>query len=395
MRKFIVVVTLLSIGCVTFAAAGPGGAAPPPPEVTVVTVEAKTVPVTFEYVGIVEPSKLVEIRSRVQGFLESRDFEEGARVVEGDLLFRIDPRSFEADVEVAQAHVAQAEARLQLAQQEVKRLQSVTVPGAIAQSDLDKQMAEQANAAAAVRLAKAQLAKAELELGYTTVTAPLDGYIGKTLKEIGSLVDAGQNSLLATISQVDPMYVSFDVSEREYLAWRDAIDRGELVAANGAAPYVEIRLLDGTVYPRKGAIEFEDVAVDLQTGSVETRATFPNPDFRLKPGQFVSCRVVGWERPATIAVPKRAVTQSPQGPFVYVLDSDNIAQMRPIEPGPWSGDSWLVEAGVAVGDRVVVEGLVKVRPGSPVTPVQRAPEDPAPVVRAGSTSPEAADASGV
>ena len=211
-----------------FGAAGPPGAGgpPPPPAVSVITVEPQTLPVWFEYIGVTEASKVVEIRSRIQGFLESRDFEEGTRVDEGSRLFGIDRLPFEADVEVANAEVAQAETRLRLAEQEVKRLQSVTVPGAIAASDVDKQMAEQADAAAALRLAKAQLAKADLELGYTSISAPLDGYIGKALKEIGSLVDAGQNSLLAVMSQVDPMYASFRVSEREYLAWRNAASNG-------------------------------------------------------------------------------------------------------------------------------------------------------------------------
>lgn len=374
MRKSLTTSMIVVFSIPALVAAGQG-AAPPPPEVSVITVATETVPVTLEYVGVTEASKVVEIRARVQGFLQSRDFEEGTHVKEGALLFTIDPRTFEADVEVAKAQVAQAETRVRLAKQEVKRLQSVTVPGAIAASDLDKQTAELANAEAALRLAQAQLEKAQLELSYTTVTAPLDGYIGKTLKEIGSLVDAGQNSLLTTMSQVDPMYVRFDISEREYLAWRDAVGRGELVAANGDTPYVEIELLDGTVYPHRGEISFEDVAVDLQTGSVEMRATIANPDFRLKPGQFVSCRMVGWERPDALSVPKRAVTQSPQGPFVYVVDANNVAQMRPIQPGPWSGDAWLIEAGVSPGDRVVVEGLMKVRPGAPVTPVPHVTDD--------------------
>ena len=341
---------------------------PPPPEVSFITVEPETVPVWFEYIGITEESKRVEIRSRIQGFLESRDFDEGLRISEGTLLFTIDPRPFQADVEVAKAQVAQAETRLRLAEQEVNRLQSVTVPGAIAASDVDKQMAEQANAAASLRLAKAQLAKAELELGYTTVSAPLDGYIGKALKEIGSLVDAGQNSLLAVMSQVDPMYVSFRISEREYLAWRNAVADGTLKLAEGDRDYLEITLLDGTVYPERGAINFEDVAVSLETGSVELRATFTNPEFNLKPGQFVKARVMGWVRPNTIAVPQAAVSQSPQGAYVYVIGPDDKAELRHIETGTWSGKDWIVDHGLSAGDHVIVEGLVKVQPGLVVNP---------------------------
>ncbi|MFM1920040.1 MAG: hypothetical protein RLZZ303_1674, partial [Candidatus Hydrogenedentota bacterium] len=206
--------------------AQPPGGDPPPPSVGVVTVEAQTLPVNFDYIGVTEASKTVEVRSRVRGFIESRDFDEGAFVKADDRLFTIDPRSFRADLDIALAQVEQAEARLNLAEQEVRRLRSVTEPGAIAQSDLDQRVAEQSNAAAALRLARAQHAKAELELSYTTVQSPLTGYVGKALKEIGSFVDESQNSLLAMVWQVDPIYVSFQISEREYLDFKTRTERG-------------------------------------------------------------------------------------------------------------------------------------------------------------------------
>ncbi|MBI2435829.1 MAG: efflux RND transporter periplasmic adaptor subunit [Candidatus Hydrogenedentes bacterium] len=342
---------------------------PPPPQVTLATVEAKTVPIAYEYVGVTAASKTVEVRARIQGFLETRDFEEGALLEQGTRLFTIDARPFQADLQIAKAGVEQAKARLHLAEQEVKRLQSVKVPGAIAESDLDRQVAEQANAAASLRLAEAQQAKAELQLSYTTVEAPLSGLVGKALKEIGSLVDAGTNSLLTTMWQVDPMYVSFKVSEREYLASRAAVEQGVLQLESGEAPYLEITLLDEEAYPHRGSIDFENAVMDVQTGAVELRATFENPDHALKPGQFVKAHIRGWVQPNTIAVPQRAVGQSPQGAYVYVVGDDNKAEQRPVKPGEWTGQDWIIEEGLAVGERVVVEGMVKIQPGMAVAPV--------------------------
>lgn len=349
----------------------PGAAPPPPPPVQVVEVQPAQVPVVFEYNAIVAASKTVEIRSRVQGFIESRDFEEGALVKEGDSLFTIDAENFQADVDVANARVDQAEASLRLAQQEVRRLQSVKEPGAIAKSDVDRRVAEEANANAAVKLAQAELAKAQLELGYTQVKAPINGYMGKALKEIGSYVDAGQNSLLVMMWQVDPIYVGFSMSEREYLQWRGQIERGELVA-NGT-PFIEVTLLNGDVYGAQGELNFESAVVNELTGSVEMRATFPNPDAALKPGQFVKARIVGWQRPNAIEVPQRAISQSPQGATVFVVDAENKAQLRMITPGDWTGSSWVVQKGLQAGDKVIVEGLMKVRPGVQVVP---SPWDP-------------------
>lgn len=339
----------------------------PPPQVELTTVEATSVPIVYEYVGMTEASKVVEVRARVQGFLETRDFEEGDFVGEGTRLFTIDPRSLKADREIALAHVEQAKARLELAQREVKRLQSVRVPGAVAETDLDVKLAEETNASAALRLAEAQLAKAELELGYTSVEAPLTGFIGKALKDIGSLVDPGQNSLLAVMQQVDPLYVSFHVSESDYLEWRRSVEAGELVLANGQdAPYLEIVFLNGTVYEHRGKIDFADVGVDVSTGTVGLRGTFENPDRKLKPGQFVKVHIKGWQRPNSLAIPQRAVSQSPQGPYVFVVGADNIAQHRAVTLGPWAGQDWIILEGLEPGERVIVEGLTKVMPGMPV-----------------------------
>jgi membrane fusion protein (multidrug efflux system) len=347
--------------------------------VTVATVEPRNVPVTDDYVGVTKASRVVEIRARVQGFIETRDFEEGSLVKKGQKLFTIDPRSFNADQQIALAQVEQAQSRLNLAEQDVRRLRSVKEPGAVAASDIDQKVAEQANAAAMVRLAKAQLAKAELELGYTTVEAPLTGLVGKAEKEIGSLVDSAQNSLLTTIQQVDPIYVSFKVTETDYLEIRRQVESGALVLASDTKqPYIEITLLDGSTYPERGFVDFEDVSVDVPTGTVELRGTFKNPDRVLKPGQFVKVHAKGYERPNTLTVPQRAVSQSPQGSFVYVIGADNKAEMRPVKLQQWVNKDWIVQEGLKAGERIVVEGLTKVQPGITVVPVAEAPAQQAP-----------------
>ena len=204
-------------------------------------VQPCLVPVTFDYSGVTAASKTVEMRARVRGYIETRDFEEGSLVKAGTRLFTIDPRTFEADKEIAAARVEQAEARRKLADQDLERLKSVSVPGAVAATDIDKQAAALAEASASLRLSKAELAKSELELGYTKIDAPMDGLIGKAMKEIGSLVDVGENSLVAVMHQVSPIYVSLRVSERDYLAWRTDQESGALALVDGQQPYVKSR----------------------------------------------------------------------------------------------------------------------------------------------------------
>jgi len=359
---------MLLAGAAPLFAQGPPGGKKMPPQVTLAPAVVKTVPVSFEYVGLTEASKTVEVRARIQGFLETREFQDGAYLKEGTRLFTIDPRPFEADRDVAAAQVAQAAARLRLAEQELARLKAVRTPGAVAAADVDQREAEAAGAAASLRLAEAQLKKAELNLDYTRVSAPLTGFIGKAQKEAGSYVDSAQNSLLAVMHQVDPLYVTFKVSEADFLAWRRGEKEGALALAGGRkVPDVAITLLDGTPFGESGTLDYENTGVDTQTGTVELRATFKNGDRALKPGQFVKVNLSGWERPNVLTVPRRAVGQTPKGPVVYLVGPDSKAQERVVRTGEWSGEDWIILEGLEAGDQVIVDGLTKVRAGTEVS----------------------------
>jgi membrane fusion protein (multidrug efflux system) len=349
------------------AVPGPGGAMPPPVVVTL-TVSTQTVPVIFEYIGLTEASKIVQVRSRVRGFLERRVFVEGSLIKEGDKLYEIDQRPFQADLEIAHARIQQAEAQRKLAERETLRLKSLQSTGAISQSDLDKQVAAFTEAEASVKLAQAEADKAALELSYTRIVAPLTGLVGKSQKDDGSFVDDQNNSLLTEITQVNPIYVSFRVSEREYLDVKRELQAKTLAQTPGQDPFVQIAQLDGVTFNQKGQFNFQDPNVDIQTGTIQFRAEFDNPQNVLKPGQYVKARVRGWQRPNTITVPQRAVSQSPTGTFVYVITVGNQAEFRPIKTGAWVGQDWIVEEGLKGGEQVIVEGLMNVQPGMVVNP---------------------------
>ncbi len=362
------------------------GAAPPggPVEVVVHTVRARTMPIVYEFVGQTQASKTVEVRSRVQGFLEKRAFEEGKHVDEGDTLFKIDDRSFKADLEVARAQLARAQAELANASRQVGRLQELQRQGATSPRELDDWETQERTARANVRLYEANVAQAQLNLSYTMIVSPLRGKVGLTMKDEGSLVDAGPNSLLTTVWQVDPIYVLFSISEREWLQWREDVAAERVRLGQGLAkPKVQIVLLDGTVYEAKGELDFFDATVNPQTGTATARGVFsnplpeptaerPEPEEPLKPGQFVRARIVGWERPNSLTVPKRAVLQTPSGPVVMGVNSESKVEVRAIRTGAWSGDEWVVLEGLKAGDRVISDGFMKAPPGTMVKAIDRA-----------------------
>lgn len=364
---------LLILSCLLIAglaaAQGPPGGKMPPPEVSFITATPGSIPANFDFVGVAQASRLIEVRARVQGFIETRLFEEGAFVNEGDLLYRIDKRSFEADLKVAEARVEQSRSSVDLTERELKRLQSLRESGAVAQSDFDRAQSQYDTARASLRLAEAELDKSRLELSYTDIHAPISGYVWKAMKDTGSLVDDGSNSYLTQITRLSPIYVSVNVSERDYLSWKVQIARGEITLREGEQQRFQLILQDGSTFPEEGKLTFEDAGFRPETGTYEMRAEFPNKESLLKPGQFVNVRILGWERANTILVPQRSVNQLPSGAFVYVIDGENKVELRSVQLGAWIGSDWIIRSGVKAGDRVLVDGFMKVGPGVVVSPV--------------------------
>jgi len=356
---------------------GPG-AGMPPPEVTVVTVSPKPLPVSFEYVGQTAGSREAEVRSRVQGILLSRNFAEGERVAKGQSLYTIDPAPFQAAVARAEADLAAAVARAGQAARQAARLKPLYAEKAVSQKELDDAVSGEAIAAAEAGAAQARLAEARLSLGYTRVESPISGLASRSLPSEGSLVP-GPGQLLTTVVQVDPIWVNFGMPDNEQARLQQDIAAGRLQMPKNGSVEVELRLADGSAYARKGRLNFADVRISAATGTREARAELPNPDGGLRPGQFVRVRLSGAVMPDAITVPQRAVLENPQGggKLVFVVDEQGTAQPRPVEAGPWQGDQWVITKGLAGGERVIVDGVMKLGPGAPVKIAGQAAGKPA------------------
>jgi membrane fusion protein (multidrug efflux system) len=327
--------------------------APPPPEVAVVSVEPKSVPESFEFTGEVEPFRRVEVRARIDGVIESRPFTEGTLVKPGQVLYRLDRIRPEAGYRTALA-------RYQNAKRTRDRLQPLIAQNAVAQQDLD-------NAQAEYEAAEAGLSEAKKDVDDAVVRAEIEGRVGRTLLEVGARV-TGPSDLLTTIDVLDPVYVSFRPSAQQLLVWRQNPHSSTLILP-GSTLSVEVTLPDGTVLPRTGRLDFVAPSLDAATGTQEFRARFQNKDRLLVPGQFVRVRLVGFTRDSALAIPQRAVQQALGRQFVYVVAKGDTVVSRDVQPGPWSGNLWIIDKGLTPGDRVVVDGLQKAAPGRPVHPV--------------------------
>ncbi|MET0345899.1 MAG: efflux RND transporter periplasmic adaptor subunit [Casimicrobiaceae bacterium] len=357
----------------------------PPAEVGVFTVQPKSIPVTFEYVGQALGSKEVEVRARVGGILEKRLFAEGAPVKAGQTLFVLDPKPFEAQAANAEAELARAQAQQSQATREAARLKPLAEKKAIGQKEYDDAVSTGELAAAAMKSAEAKLREARLNLGYTRVVAPISGMSSRAAKSEGSLVAAGTD-LLTTISQIDPAWVQFSISENEKLRVERAVAEKKLEWPSNDAMNVVVKLADGSTLQRKGKINFADTRINTGTGSYETRAEFGNADNALKSGQFLRVILNGPKRLNAIAIPQAAVLDGPQGKFVYVAGKDkdgkDVALPKPVTLGDWvtgEGNMWIVESGLAPGDNVIVDGIAKIfMPGAPIKLAGAAPAAGAP-----------------
>lgn len=361
-------VALLSWLCVGPALAQqPAAGQRPPTPVSVVEVKPMDTPATMEFTGKTASSRQVDINARVEGYLDKIAYTEGSLVKEGQLLFQLDPKPFQAALDNAKAVLAQQQAMLTRARQTLARVKPLARENAVSQQDLDNATANVLASEAQVQAAKAQVDKAQLDLGYTTIRSPLTGLSSSATFREGALIRSGGNgSQLTTIVRIDPMWVNFGVGENEVLKLRSQTAAGQLKGPGIDKVDVELILADGAAYPQKGRITFVDPVVNAQTGTYNIRAEVPNPGNQLSPGQFVRVQIKGAVRPNAIMVPQVAVMQGPKGKFVFVVGPDNTAQPKPVEVGEWYGDQWIINAGLESGDRVVVEGAVRLQPGAPV-----------------------------
>ena len=337
----------------------------PPQAVTTVTVAAHDVPVNAEFVAQTQSSQAVNIQARVSGFLDKRVYTEGAVVKAGQVLFRMDPKPFQAQVDAAKAALQRNQAALQVAQANLARTKPLAEQNALSQKDLDDATGQAEQSAAAVAQAKAQLEEAELNLSYTTITSPVDGVSSFAAVAEGTYVSP-QNAQLTTVSVLTPMWINFSISENEMERIRNDVRAGSLKMPDGGKFVVEVEMVDGNLFPYTGAITFADPSYNPTTGTFLLRATVNNPSGVLRPNQYVRVRLTGAIRPNAIIVPQRAVQQGAKGHFVWVVNAQNKAELRPVVVGEWKGEGWLIAEGLDNGDKVVVDGGVRLSAGADV-----------------------------
>lgn len=337
------------------------GAPPTAPAVTVMEVVPGDMPVVAEYVAQTQSSRQVNIYARISGFLDRRLYTEGAAVREGQVLFQIDPKPFQVQLDQARAALAKQEAALEVARANLARTRPLAELNALSQKDLDDATGQSQSAAAAVDQAKAQLESAKLNLSYCTITSPVNGVAGAALQQEGTYISP-QNSQLATVMLLSPMWVNFSLSENEMQKLRGDIKKGLLRTPKHGSYVIEIVLVDGTIFPHTGRITFADPSYNSQTGTFLIRVSVENPGGVLRPNQYVRVRVKGAVRPNAILVPQRSVQQGSKGHFVWVVTREGTVELRPVIVGNWHGDDWFIDEGLRAGERIVVDGGLTLRP---------------------------------
>jgi membrane fusion protein (multidrug efflux system) len=342
--------------------------APPAAAVGVVTLAPSAVNLTRELPGRTSPYRIAEVRARVSGIVLKRLFTEGSDIREGQVLFEIDAAPYRAALASAKATLARAEANLVSARAQANRFQALIEAKAVSRQDYDNATSTLAATEADVAAGRAAVESAAIDLSYTTVTAPVSGRIGRSSVTEGAFVQQSQATLLATVQQLDPIYVDLKQSSTEWLRLKDEIARGGLQDASAAEADVALVMENNRDYAAPGRLQFSDITVDPGTGSIALRAIFPNPRHDLLPGMFVRARLVEGVNPSALLVPQAAVSRSSRGEAtVFVVNAQSQAELRPITTARSVGSAWLVTSGLAAGDRVIVEGLQRLRPGMPVT----------------------------
>ncbi len=362
---------LLPFGVVLVALAGcspaPPAATPPPPAVVVADPVQRDVPVTLELVGQALGSQDVEIRARVEGFLDTVNFTEGTLVKKGQLLYKIDPKPFEATLASNKANLATWQSRLEKTNNDVRRLTPLAAQQAVSQMELDNAVSARDAAVAQVDAQKAQVDRASLDLGYTTISAPVDGLIGTTKVKPGNLVGRGESTLLTTISVVDPIFFRVGIAEAEYLRIARRVQEQKAVGKLADLP-IQLILADGTVHPHTGRFDTIERNIDPTTGTLALQLTFPNPERLIRPGQYGRARFDVDVKKGAVLVPQRAVQELQNLYSLAVVGPDNKVSFRNVKVGPRVDSLWVIDEGLKPGERVIVEGLQRVREGAVVTP---------------------------
>lgn len=344
----------------------------PPPEVAYVTVRPQPMPYTRDLPGRVAPMRMAEVRARVSGLVTKRTFEQGSKVEEGSILYTIDPAMYQVELATAEAALARAEANLVLTAQQEERLKALLAKLAASQAQYDVAAANHQQALAEVAGAKAARDRARLNVDYTNVRAPISGRIGRAILTEGTLLDSTASGVLATIQQLDPIYVDITQSVGELNKLRRDLASGELSRTDDKAANVQLIMEDGSTYPHAGRLLFSDVTADPSTGQVTLRVQIPNPQNELLPGMYARARITQAVDADAIALPQQAIQRTTDGKAeVWVIKADNTVALQPVEVGPVVDQSWLIRAGLEEGERVVVEGFQKISAGMVVTPVDR------------------------
>jgi membrane fusion protein (multidrug efflux system) len=388
-----VAILFFATGCDNTGAEAQGNPqAPPPTAVGVVTLQPQSVDIATELPGRTTAARLAEVRPQVNGIIQKRLFTEGAEVKAGQQLYQIDPAPYQAALDTAKAELARAEAAANSARTKAARYRDLVKSRAVSQQDYDDIAATLLENEAAVASAKASIRTAQINLDYTKVNSPISGRIGRSAFTEGALVTANQTQVLATVTQLDPIYVDVTQSSAELFRLRQALNKGRIQSGETKAPVtLFVGSTEDAPYAHQGELQFSEVSVDETTGSVRLRATFPNPENDLLPGLFVRAKIDWGALENAFMVPQQAVVRRPDGSaFVWAVSPDQKVAQKTIKPERAIGDKWLVTEGVAAGDRVVVEGVQKVTPGAQVNAVAVDSEKPGDVADAGNGGPRQA-----
>ena len=357
------------------ALASPAAATPPPAQVLVEQTKLEDLAFYLEYPGRTAGYREVQVRAQVSGILQQRSYQEGSQVKQGQVLFSIDPRTYQAALARAKGALAQEQARYRQTERDLRRIRELQKKGFASESELDNAISNFEQSKANIEAAKAEVQSKQIDLDYTTVEAPISGITSKEAVSEGSLIVANDpnSSLLTQITQLDPIYVNYAYADREAARLREAVQNGVVRLPEDNQLTAEIIFGDGSLYAQKGKVDFTDSLIDKGTGTVSARAIVPNTEQTLLPGQFVRIRISGMVRPNSITVPEKALAQSPAGNFVYVVDEQGLAQPRPVDIDMINKGRWVIRSGLKEGERVIVDGLIRVRPKQPVQVVDALP----------------------